>query len=59
MSIAIKAENDWRDVGPRPSCNASQLPRFLVITGLTWKRLAGWTAMHSAMPYSLDLHRTD
>jgi len=31
MSITIKTENDWHDVGRPLSCSASQLPRFLII----------------------------
>ena len=32
MSLIIKAQNDWRDVGRSLSCNASQLRPFLVPT---------------------------
>ena len=31
MGLVIKAQNDLRDVGRPSSCNASQLPPFLVI----------------------------
>ena len=36
VTLVIKAENDWRDVGRPSSCNASQLPHFLVLTAVCW-----------------------
>ena len=34
MLLAIKAENDCRDVGRPSSCNASLLPHFLVVVAV-------------------------